>query len=286
LPAVPEIVASTGYFRTLGAGIVSGRDFADADRVSSVPVTIVNRQFADRNWPGENPIGKRLRILAGNSGKEPGPWLTVVGVVSNIVQNDRTRQEFQPLVYVPFEQQPGGGQFVFVRTRAAPSSVAAAVRRQIYDIDPDLPVSNLMPLTERLGRAYGFERNITALFLFFSGVALMVASVGLYAAISHSVSRRVQEIGVRMAVGATSLDVLSVVFGQAIVPVGTGLALGLGASFALNRILKSQLVGVSPADPLTLIGASSVLVVCAAIGCWIPARRAMRVDPVAALKYE
>ncbi|HTA46083.1 MAG TPA: ABC transporter permease [Bryobacteraceae bacterium] len=285
-PAVAEIVASTGYFRTLGARIVNGRGFADSDRASSLPVAIVNQQFAERNWAGQNPVGKRLRPLPGTPGKEPRPWLTVVGVVSNIIQNDRTRQAFEPLVYVPFEQHPGGGEFVFVRTGVAPDSVAAAVRRQVYNLDPNLPVSNLMPLSERLDRNYGFERNIATLFLFFSAVALLLASVGLYASISHSVSIRVQEIGVRVAIGATSRDILTLIFRQGILPVGTGLTIGLAASFALNGVLKALLVGVSPADPIAMIAASALLVLCAALGCWIPARRATRVDPVVALKYQ
>ncbi|HTA43269.1 MAG TPA: FtsX-like permease family protein, partial [Bryobacteraceae bacterium] len=172
------------------------------------------------------------------------------------------------------------------RTGVAPDSVAAAVRRQVYNLDPNLPVSNLMPLSERLDRTYGFERNIATLFLFFSAVALLLASVGLYASISHSVSIRVQEIGVRVAVGATSRDILTLVFRQGILPVGTGLTIGLAASFALNGVLKALLVGVSPADPIAMIAASALLVLCAALGCWIPARRATRVDPVVALKYQ
>ena len=179
-------------------------------------------------------MGKRLRLSRWIDGKEPSPWLTVVGVVSNIVQDDRTRQTFDPLVYIPFVQHPGGGFFAFVRT-VAPGSLAAAVGREVYAMDPDLPVSNVMPLAERLGRAYGFERNVTVLFLFFALVALLVASVGLYAAVSHSVSRRVQEIGIRVALGATSRDILEIVIRQGILPVAAGLAIGLAVSFAMNR---------------------------------------------------
>jgi putative ABC transport system permease protein len=143
-----------------------------------------------------------------------------------------------------------------------------------------------MPLAERLDRAYGFERNMTFLFLIFAVVALLLASVGLYASISHTVSGRVQEIGIRVAVGATGRDILRLLFRQGSLPVGTGMAIGLAVSFAVNRVLKSQLVGVSPADPVTLVLASVLLFLSAALGCWIPARRAMRVDPAVALKYE
>ncbi len=284
-PSIAESVVTTGYFRTLRARLISGREFDDSDRASTMPVAIVNRQFASRVWPGGAPLGKRLRLfrLPANA---PTPWLTVVGVVSDIVQNDRTRQTFDPLVYVPYAQQPAPNMFAFARTSVPPASLAAAARRQIYAMDPDLPVPALMPLTERLNRAMAFERDVTVLCLFFALVALALASVGLYAAVSHSVRRRVQEIGIRMAIGATGRDILALVFMQGALPVGTGLSVGLAVSFAINRVLKAQLVGVSPADPVTLAAASAVLVLSAALGCWIPARHAMRVDPATALKHE
>ena len=281
-PRVASIVVSPGYFRTLRARMISGRDFNDYDRASSLPVAIVNESFAGRNWPGESPVGT-LRLFV--PGEKSAPGLTVVGVVSNIVQNDRTRQAFDPLVYVP-DGQHGGAEFALVRTSVAPGSLAAAVRRQIRAVDPNLRVAVLLPLAERLDRAYAFERNVAALVLVFAGVALFLASAGLYAALSHSVTRRVREIGIRVAAGATGRDILKLVFGQAIPPVGAGLAIGLAASFALNRVWRSQLVGVSPADPVALAVASAALVLSAALGCWIPARRAARVDPVVALKHE
>ena len=291
-PAVDEhatvawSVVSTGYFQTLGAKVISGRALDASDRASGAPVAIVNQQFAKRNWPGEAAVGKRVRLSVGNSGGAITPWLTVVGVVSNIAQNDRTRQAFDPVVYVPYDQHPSGGMFVFVRTSVAPGSLASAVRREIYAIDPVLSVSNLMPLGERLDRAYALERSVTVLFLVFAVFALLLASVGLYAAVSRSVNRRIQEIGIRIAIGANGRDILGLVFKQGGVPVGTGLAIGIAVSFAVNRVVKSQLVGVSPADPVALVSACVVLVVCAALGCWIPARRAMRVDPIVALKHE
>jgi putative ABC transport system permease protein len=282
-PTVAQFVVSTGYFRTLGARIISGREFDDSDRASSLPVAIVNQRFASRNWPGEIPLGKRLRL---SSGREPTPWLTVVGVLSNVVQNDRTRQESDSVVYLPYQQTPQRNMFAFARTSVGPGSLATAFRRQIYAMDPYLPVPALMPLAERFDRAYAFERNITVLFLVFAAIALLLASVGLYAVISRSVSRRSQEIGVRMAVGATAGDIRELVLRQGMLPVGVGLIIGLAASFAVNRVLNAQLVGVSPSDPVTLVVAFAVLIFSAMLGCWIPARRAMRVDPVVALRHE
>ncbi len=286
-PTVGNFPVGTGYFRTLGIRLISGRAFNDSDRASSVPVAIVSQKFAEQHWPGEVPIGKRLRLFRGDSGKEPSPWLTVVGVVSDIVQNDRTRQTLTPLIYVPYLQAPSPFMAVMVKTSVDPRSLIEPIRRQLYAIDPDVPIPVLMlPLRDLLDRSWAFERNVMALLLVFAAVALLLAAVGLYAAVSHSVRRRAQEFGIRVAIGATGRDVVRLVFRQGISPVGTGLAVGLTAAFAVNRVLKSQLVGVSPADPAALLAASVVLVLAAALGCWIPARRATQVDPAIALRRE
>lgn len=281
---VTYFAVSTGYFRTLGAQLIRGREFDDSDRTDHTPVAIVNQRFAAQNWPGQAPLGKRLRLSA--PGKPATPWLIVVGVISNIVQNDRTRQTSEPIVYVPYSQRPQANMFAFARSGAPSSSLVAPMRQQIYMIDPNLSVPALMPLGERLNRAYAFERQTTVLFLTFAFVAVLVASVGLYATISHAVGRRVQEIGIRVVLGASGADIFNLVFKQAALPVGLGLSLGLAASSAGNRLLRSQLVGVSPVDSLALIAASSALILAASLGCWIPARRAMRVDPVIALRNE
>jgi putative ABC transport system permease protein len=282
-PKLSALVVSPTYFRTLGAAILSGREFNDFDGASSLPVVIVNQRFAGKFWPGQDPLGKRLRLFDGNT---PQAWLTVVGVMPNISQNDSTRQEFDPLVYLPFRQTSGGDMEVIARTRVPPATLATAVRCAIQALDSDLPMFGPFTLDERLQGNYWSSGLYGILFLIFAGIALLLASVGLYAVISHSVNQRTQEIGIRMAIGGTAGDILKLVFVQGMLPLGTGLAIGLAASFAVNRILKSALVQVSPSDPITLIAASAVLVLSAALGCWIPARRAMRVDPVVALRHE
>lgn len=281
---VAQLVVSPGYFDTLGARIVRGRDFNEVDRPSDLPVAIVNQRFAELHWPGADPIGKRLRLWPRTN--DATPWLTVVGVASNVVQNDRTRQAFDPLVYVPYEQHAPPNQFVFARTSEAAEGLATAVMRQIYALDPSLPIPALMPLAERLDRAYALERRITNLLIVFAGVALLVASVGLFASTARSVGARTREFGIRMAVGASGADILRLVFNRAIMAVAVGLSAGLPAAIAMNYALESQLVGVSPADPVALAVASGALALSALAGCWIPAHRASRVDPVAALKCE
>jgi putative ABC transport system permease protein len=282
---VPALVVDPDYFRTLGAAVLAGRGFNDFDRPSGMPVAIINQRFASRNWSGQNPIGKRLRLV--RDGKRQ-TWLTVVGVVSNIVQNDPTLQNFDPLVYMPYRQGPGPYMFVFARTRVPPESLGNAFRRAVQATDSDARVSAVMPLEERLHQvsSFAFQRNISGLFVIFAAIALLLATVGLYAVVAHSVSGRLREIGVRMAMGATSSDVFRLVLRQGIPSVGAGLAIGLAASFALNRLLKAELVHVSSNDPTTLLIASAVLILSAALGCLIPARRAMRVDPAGALRHE
>jgi putative ABC transport system permease protein len=273
---------SPEYFRTVGAKLLSGREFNDADAASGVPVAIVNQLLAAQFWPGEGPLGKRLRFFNRDA---PGPWLTVVGVVSNIIQNDANRQRFDPLVYLPYRQDPGGGAWVLVRTRVRPESLANAFRSEVQALDSDLPLYGPMSIAERM-EMFWDSRFYGAMFLIFAAIALLLASIGLYTVIAHAVSQRTQEIGIRIAIGATARDILRLVFAQGMIPLGIGLGIGLTASFAVNRLLKSMLVQVSPADPITLVVASAVLVLSGTLGCLIPARRAMRVDPSVALRNE
>jgi putative ABC transport system permease protein len=281
-PVLSALKISPAYFRTLGASLVSGREFNDADVASGVPVAIVNQLFASKFWPGEDPLGKRLRFFDQNT---PEPWLTVVGVASNIIQNDQTRQKFDPMVYLPYRQDPGGGAWVLVRARVPSSSLSNAFRQEVQALDPSLPLYGPYSIADRMERFWD-SRFYGALFLIFAAIALLLASIGLYTVIAHAVSQRTQEIGVRIAIGATTRDILALVFRQGMIPLGIGLAIGLTASLAVNRLLESMLVQVSPSDPITLLVASGVLILAALLGCLIPARRAIRVDPGDALRHE
>ena len=280
-PKMSVLVIGSGYFQALGAAVFAGREFNDADGPSGIPVAIVNQRFVNKYWPGENALRKRLRFFDGNT---PGPWLTVVGVASNIIQNDATHQQFDPLVYLPFRQKPGPGMSVIMRTRIAPENLATAFRRGVQGLDSDLPVYG--PFASSYWERYSDNRFYGVLFLIFAGIALLLASIGLYTVIAYSVSQRTQEIGIRMAIGATARDIRKLVFSQGMLPLGIGLAIGLAASLAVNRLLKAELVQISPSDPITLMVASAALIFSATLGCLIPARRAMRVDPVIALRHE
>ena len=285
---VSALIINPDYFRTVGASVLSGRAFTDDDRASAVPVTLVNERFASQHWPGENPVGKHIRLFTGTT---PGVWRSIVGVVSNIVQNDKTGQNFEPVVYLPFREKPSAG-IILARTRVPPRSLRTAFRREIQAADSDLVIGSgygslegPAALTESLAFHYWSKGVNGGLFLVFATIAFVIASIGLYAVIAHSVSERTQEIGIRMAVGATQRTILTLVFKMGLFRLGFGLIVGLVVSVAVNRMLEAELTQVSPADPVTLMITCAVLVLSAALGCWLPARRAMRVDPVVALKH-
>ncbi len=176
--------------------------------------------------------------------------------------------------------------FAFARTRVPPETLVDAFRRAVYALDPSLPVPALWSLNERFDRSYGFERRVTGVFVAFAAVALLLASVGLYAGVSRAVSTRTHEIGLRAALGATTRDIRGLVLRTAAAPVGLGVAVGAAGAIAVNRALASALVRVSPGDPTTLLLVAVVLVAAALLGCAIPARRALRVDPIVALRHE
>ena len=285
LPKTSWMITTPDYFRSLGLSMFAGRDFNDADGGGENPVVIVNRQFASAVWPNQNAIGKYLRFFRGNAA---GPWLTVVGIAPDIPQGDVAHALYKvlPEVYLPYRQMPSNGISVQARTRLAPANLANAFYRAVRSIDPALPFSTPQSMAQDLGQRRRYHDSISLLFVIFAVVALLLASVGLYSVIAHSVSRRTQEIGVRIALGATGGRILTLISRQAIVPVGVGLAAGLAISLAVNRVLDTFIEGVSPSDPIALAGTIGILILCAALGCLLPARRAARIDPAQAIRYE
>jgi putative ABC transport system permease protein len=283
-PTLALLTISSSYFQTMGTPLVSGREFVDADAASGLPVAIVNERLASIEWPGENPIGKRLRVLEGTAS---GAWLTVVGVAPNIMQADLTRQSFEPVVYVSHRAASAGTMWILARSLIPFASVGQAFRREVHAVDPALTIwLGPMPLSERLAGSYWNSGVYTVLFLAFAAVALLLAATGLFAVIAQSVSQRTQEIGVRIAVGGTARDIVYLVLKQGLLPSTVGLMIGLAASLAMTPLLKSVLVQVSPADPVTLAVVPVVLMTAAMLGWLIPVRRALRIDPVVALRHE
>jgi predicted permease len=284
-PNLNLLVISPDYFRAMDLRVLRGRVFTPNDGVAGPPVTIVNQRFAEKYWPGEDPIGKRLRIY---DQKKEEPWMTVVGVVPNVLQNleSANMRDHDPLIYIPYRQKPLRDMSLMARTVVPPNSLVTAFRKEVAALDPDMPLYNLRSLEERLDINNWSQKVFGSLFGIFALVALVLASVGLYAVIAHSVSQRTQEIGLRMALGASGPTILQLIFAQGMTQVIIGLLIGLGAAVGLTRALNTLLVQVTPGDPVTLISVALVLTAAAVLGCLIPAFRAMRVDPVVALRHE
>jgi putative ABC transport system permease protein len=280
-----SVVVSPGYFGAVGATIVQGRDTQWTDTAASA-VVLVNRRFAEQHWPNRSPLGRRLRFGPTAPGATPGEWLTVVGVASNIVQNDATRREFEPVVYVPYGSRPQANMFAFVRSRAAIGPSAAALRASVFALDSSLPLPSLAPLDARLGRAHALQRQAAAALGSFSSLALILAAVGMYAVVGQVVTRRTREIGIRLAVGATGRDIVSAVALGQLRSWALGVGVGLVMSAAAMRLLNAQIAGLQAWDPLVVTLSMAVLAVAATCGHWFPIRRALRIDPAIVLRQE
>ncbi len=291
--ATPIFASGPDYFRAIGAAVISGRDFAAADRAGAPPVVLVNQRFADAYFPGRNVVGQRIRIYE-KYHLEPDEWRTVVGVVSNVMQNESARQQFRPAAYLPLSQQPGESAWFFVRATTVWEGMAAAIRAKLHEMDPKLEIADYSTLkaslgfefdSPRMGRLNNLAKN-AVIAPIYAALALFLAAVGLYAVVARSVGRRRTEMGIRIALGATPREIRRLVLAEGMTPVAVGLVLGIVASLGVNRILQSQLVGVSPYDALTLSLAPLILITVALIGCLRPARMAVNVDPAVALRQD
>jgi predicted permease len=288
--AVQFVSVGPDYFQVMRAPVAAGRDFDAGDRIARLPVAIVNQSFAETFFPGEDPLGKHLRRTDQN---RAGQWQTIVGVAANIMQGDALRQRFKPVVYVPVRQAPPARAYFFARTSIPPLQVARAVRAEMQKLDPDVLLDEFATLKDR----FAFERDYmdaehselgkhATVAPVFAVIALLLAAIGLVAVIAHSVTQRTKEIGVRMAIGAAAADVRRMIVHQGMMPAAIGLVIGLSVSLGVNRVLQSQLVGVSPYDPLTMASAPILLLTIAWAACQIPARQAVQIDPCVALRHE
>jgi putative ABC transport system permease protein len=277
-PAVEGRAVSANYFRTLGIPLLHGREFTEDDVAAQRHVAIINQQMADRFWPGGDPIGQRVV-----SAYHPDDSREIVGIVQNI-KDSSLDSESPAEMYTPY----GGWSTmnIVLKSNLAPSAAVAAVRAQAARLDPGVPVYEVRRMTEVVGQSVARQRFELFLLGVFASIALLLAAVGIYGLLAFAVSRRTHEIGLRMALGARPRGILVLILWQGMKLVAAGVAAGVVASLALTRLISSLLFHVSPVDPLTLCTVTLVLATAGALACWIPARRAMAADPMAALMCE
>lgn len=278
---------SSGYFKTMGIPIRAGRDFLDADVRTSPGVVIINEKLAKVYWPNENPIGKHLTIGTPEEEKLYGKPVSreVVGVIANVKLLDLTA-EFNPELYVPAAQMPSAGMTLVVRGKAAPESLINSIRQVVRNIDPDQPIRRPLALEAMVARSVAPQRFIAMLLVVFAGLAIVLAVVGIYGVMNYVVSQRTQEIGIRLALGAQRSDVLRMVVSQGMRLAFIGIGIGLVAALAISRLLTTLLYEVSATDVVSYTGVSALLALIVLLACLIPARRASKVDPMVALRYE
>ena len=285
-PVGLRVAASPGYFALIDLAIAAGRTFEPRDGTTGYEAAIVTGAFAARFWPNQSPLGKRFRLYPQfDESAGPGKWLTVVGVSGDIRQEINERRPDPPF-FLPY--RPGGFSVmeVLVRTASDPASSAPAVRAAVQRIDPDLALGNVMTLAARVDRNAFFLRVFGSLFVVFALVALALASVGIYAVVAQATGRRTQEIGIRMALGATSYTILRLVLARGLKQLAAGVILGLAAAFGATRLLSSLIGNISPTDPVVFVSVTLLLTAVGLLACWLPARRAAALHPIQALRHE
>jgi len=274
-------VCSPGYFQTMGIAVLKGRSFTDQDKAGAPLVVIVNETLARRYWPNTDPIGKRMRYTGP---PEQNPWMQVVGVVQDV--KHELNLAVTPDFYVPHAQDAWQSMVLVAKTKVEPAAMAAPIRQQVWAIDKDQPVFDVRTMGEVRAISLALYSFSSVMLAIFAGVALVLAAIGIYGVMAYAVTQRTHEIGIRMALGARAADVLKLVVRNGMTLAVIGVLLGLAGSWALTRYMSSLLVGVSATDVWTLTVVSLSLLGVALLACYIPARRATKVDPLVALRYE
>jgi putative ABC transport system permease protein len=270
------------FFRALGIPIVAGRDFTERDTAEASGAAIINEAMARRYFPNEDPIGKRLTLGLHRPGD---PWLTIVGVVKDIPHRG-LESKVAPDWYLSYLSQPRRYGYLMARASSDPASLAAAIRNQISAIDKDLPVKRIRTINEVIASTTAPRRFNTLALAVFAAVAMALAATGIYSVISYSVTQRTQEVGVRIALGAQSGDVIRLILRQGLTLTLIGVAAGICGAIASARVMSGLLYGVTATDPATFAAISLLLTIVAALACYLPARRAARIEPIAALRHE
>ncbi len=285
-PSIWFLVQSPGYFDAINLPLLLGRDFEETDGTAGHKTAILTKDCAEHFWPNQSAIGKRFRLYDDNDTSDkkdkPNEWITVVGVSANIVQQLDDPSP-KPLMFIPYQQEGWNSMALVLRSSGNP---AAAVRSTVQSLDQDLPLRQVWTMTEAVDHQQWFLHLFTKLFSGFALIGLVMASVGIYAVIAQATSGRTQEIGVRMALGATSRNILSLVMGRGLWQIGAGLLLGAAAAIPAVRVMASLHISASPSDPIVFIAVGILLSAVGLFACWLPARRAAAIDPAKAIRYE
>jgi len=288
LPQAVETAVSPGYFRALGVPLLRGRLFEDSDRGRRDPILIVNESMARRYFPGQDPVGKRIKT--GDPGfLTTSQWETIVGVVGDVKYGGLDSAS-EATLYVPYflTYWPAFSRemFLVVQAKGDPKAIAPSLRATVRALDRDVPLADLHTMNELLSDSVAQPRFRTLLLGIFAALALILSAIGVFGVMSWLASRRTKEIGVRMALGASRREVLRMVLGEGLRVALIGVAIGLVAAFASTRMIKELLFGVAPADPATFVAVSLLLVAVILTACYFPARRTTKVEPMTALRYE
>jgi putative ABC transport system permease protein len=283
MPYPERYVVTPGYLTAVGIRLIRGRLFTDGDRESAPLVALVSSTAADRWWPNQDPLGRHVKVPGFDF--SPQPWRTVVGVVRDVKQSGLDAPPAMQ-VYLPHAQYEIGYLTLVVRTKSDPMSLAAAVRQQVMKVDPNQAVSNIASMDQGFSDSIASRRFAATLLGTLAGFGLLLASVGVFGVISYGVSQRSREIGIRMALGAARKDVLSLVVGHGMKLPVIGVVAGAVSALMLAPVMSSLLFGVGPSDPVAFAGSTVFLILVALLACYVPARRAARVDPMVALRYE
>jgi predicted permease len=280
---VAEFASVTpGHFHALEIPLLSGRNLTDADDDKGQPVAVVDEAFAHQYWPGDTPIGKRVRP---GSFLSTSPWLNIIGIVGN-VKSESLETQVAPHIYLSDFQSPSYSSVVYARTAADPGKIGDAIRREVQSVDPDVPVFAVRSMEEVVARSMAERRFALEILGFFAFIALLLACIGIYGVMAYTFSQRTHEIGIRIALGAQRQHILRMALGEGMLLVAFGLAAGLFGALLLTQFLRSMLFAVKPTDPVTFIAIAALLTAVALLACYIPAHRATRVDPLVALREE
>jgi putative ABC transport system permease protein len=282
VPSADLQISSPDYFQELHIPLIAGRGYSESDNVNSARVAMISRTMAKRFWPRGDELGQHIKIGPPDSTEA---WMTVVGVVEDVRQN-WWNPAARPAIYEPFFQSPRRSMVFLLRGHAEAESYVPGVREAVRQIDAQIALTGVNTLESEITDSIAIVRIMGVLMAIFGSVALVLASLGVYGVLAESVARRVPEIGIRLALGAEPRDVMRLVFGQALKLTGIGLAIGLPITFAVNRAMASLIFGIVSVNLLVMAEFTALLILAAVIAAYVPARRAMRVDPIVALRYE